>query len=46
MKILNNLGFEEGKHSSSLPKKGCLPTADKTPQPVLEHNNGGLRHGR
>lgn len=43
---IQHLDFESGKNSSSLLKKGSLPTADKTPLPVLEHNNGGQRHGR
>ncbi|MCR5043642.1 MAG: hypothetical protein K6A93_05865 [Bacteroidaceae bacterium] len=46
MKTRKNLGFEDGKSSSPLLKKGILPTADKTPLPVLEHKNGGQRHGR
>lgn len=46
MKKRYNLGFEGGRNSSPLPKKGSLPTADKIPLLVLEHNNGGQRHGR
>jgi len=46
MKKTNYLGFEGGNYSSPLLKKGSLPTADKTPLPVLEYKNGGLRHGR